>query len=198
VTISINPGSDRAHSSFKFAGKATIMTASTARARFLAILGTAIFLVFAPGAVVVLIPWWITRWRLHVHFAGLFSIRIFGLLAIAAGSIVVLDSFARFAWQGIGTPAPIYPTRHLVVKGFYRYVRNPMYVSLLLVILGQALFFADARLVAYAFTAWLAPHLFVVFYEEPKLRRTFPDEYARYTAHVPRWIPHLTPWNPDS
>ncbi len=170
------------------------MTTNTAHARFFAVLGTAIFLVLAPGTVVVLVPWWITHWRVHAHFAGLGPVRVLGVLAIAAGALVLLDSFARFAWQGIGTPAPVYPTRHLVVKGFYRYVRNPMYVALLLVIAGQALLFADARLIVYAFFAWLAPHLFVVFYEEPKLRRSFPDEYAQFAAHVPRWIPRLTPW----
>lgn len=170
------------------------MTTSNARARFFAVLGTAVFLVLAPGTVVVLVPWWITRWHVHAHFAALAPLRILGVLAIAAGAAVVLDSFARFAWQGIGTPAPVYPTRHLIVKGFYRYVRNPMYVALLLIILGQALFFADARLIVYAFCAWLATHLFVVFYEEPTLRRSFPGEYAQFTAHVPRWLPRFRPW----
>jgi protein-S-isoprenylcysteine O-methyltransferase Ste14 len=174
------------------------MTASTARARIFAILGTAVFLVLAPGTVAVLAPWWINGWQVHAHFAGLTPLRVLGALLIAAGAAVLLDSFARFAWQGIGTPAPIYPTRHLVVRGFYRYVRNPIYVSLLLIIVGQALVFADVSLVIYAFCAWLATHLFVLFYEEPKLRRSFPGDYARFTAHVPRWIPRLTPWNPNA
>jgi len=174
------------------------MTASNARARFFAALGTAVFLVLAPGTVVVLVPWWITRWRLHAYFAGLAPLRILGALAIAAGAAVLLDSFARFAWQGMGTPAPVYPTRHLVVRGFYRFVRNPMYVSLLLILVGQAFLFADAQLILYAFFAWLATHLFVVLYEEPTLRRSFPGDCAQYTAHVPRWIPRLTPWKNDA
>ena len=165
------------------------MTAGTTRARFFAVLGTAVFLVLAPGTVVVLVPWWITRWRLHAHFAGIAPLRVLGVLTIAAGAVVVLDSFARFAWQGIGTPAPVYPTRHLVVKGFYRYVRNPMYVALLLIVAGQALFFADLRLVVYAFFAWLATHLFVVFYEEPTLRRSFGADYEAYCRRVHRWWP---------
>ncbi len=173
------------------------MTAGTARARFFAVLGTFAFLILAPGTVVVLVPWWITHWRVHAHLAGLGPLRVAGALTIAAGTAVVLDSFVRFALQGVGTPAPVYPTRHLVVKGFYRYVRNPMYVALLLILAGQALFFADARLIVYAFFAWLATHLFVVFYEEPTLRRSFRDDYAQFTAHVPRWIPRVTPWKSD-
>jgi len=170
------------------------MTSTNAGARISAILGTAVFFVLAPGTVVVLIPWWISHWRVHASFPGLTPLRIAGALFVAAGAAVVLDSFARFAWHGLGTPAPIYPPRHLVVKGFYRFVRNPMYVSILLILIGQALLFADAHLLIYALGAWLAAHLFVVFYEEPTLRRSFPGDYAQFTAHVPRWIPRISPW----
>jgi len=86
-----------------------------ARARVFATLGTAIFLVAAPGFVVVLVPWWMTHWHTHAQFAGMSPLRVLGAVLIAAGAAVVLDSFARFAWNGIGTPAPVYPTRHLVV-----------------------------------------------------------------------------------
>ena len=102
----------------------------------------------------------------------------------------------RFAIEGLGTPAPIAPTRHLVVTGFYRHVRNPMYVAVLAVILGQALLFANARLLAYGAAFWLACHLFVVFYEEPTLRRSFGADYDAFRANVPRWIPRLRPWSP--
>jgi protein-S-isoprenylcysteine O-methyltransferase Ste14 len=120
--------------------------------------------------------------------------RAIGIVLIVAGAVVVLDSFARFALQGIGTPAPVFPTRHLVVNGFYRYVRNPMYVAVLALILGQALLFGNLHLVAYAAAPWFAAHLFILFYEEPALRRSFPTDYALYSANVPRWIPRLTPW----
>jgi protein-S-isoprenylcysteine O-methyltransferase Ste14 len=106
----------------------------------------------------------------------------------------VLDSFARFAVQGLGTPAPVFPTKRLVIKGFYRYVRNPMYVALVAVILGQALLFGDVRVFEYALCAWLVAHLFVLSYEEPTLRKTFGAEYESFRANVPRWIRRVTPW----
>jgi protein-S-isoprenylcysteine O-methyltransferase Ste14 len=84
----------------------------------------------------------------------------------------------------------------LVVTGLYRYVRNPMYVAVIGIILGQALLFADRRLLLYAALFWLACHAFVVAYEEPTLRRTFGVPYAAFCAHVPRWIPRLSPWRP--
>src|SRR5271155_2234039 len=89
-----------------------------------AILGTAAFLVLAPGTVAGLVPWWISHWRLHPPFLGFPPFRAIGVVLITAGVSVVLEAFARFALEGIGTPAPIFPTRHLVVQGCYRYVRN--------------------------------------------------------------------------
>jgi protein-S-isoprenylcysteine O-methyltransferase Ste14 len=160
-----------------------------------AILGTAAFLLLAPGTVAGLIPWWISHWRLRPPFFGFTPFRAIGVLLIAAGVAVVLEAFARFALEGIGTPAPVFPTRHLVVNGSYRYVRNPMYVAVTSLILGQALFLGDTRLLIYAILPWLAAHLFVVLYEEPTLRKTFGAEYETYSAHVPRWIPRLTPWH---
>jgi protein-S-isoprenylcysteine O-methyltransferase Ste14 len=96
--------------------------------------------------------------------------------------------------QGLGTPAPVAPTQSLVVTGLFRYVRNPMYISVLAIILGQALLFSDRRLIGYAALFWLACHLFVVGYEEPTLQRSFSAEYEAFRANVPRWIPRLTPW----
>jgi protein-S-isoprenylcysteine O-methyltransferase Ste14 len=162
--------------------------------RVFALLGTAAFLILAPGTVAGLIPWWISHWRLHPPFLGFPPFRAIGLLLIAAGVAVVLESFGRFALQGIGTPAPIFPTRHLVVEGVYRYVRNPMYVAVTSMILGQALLLGDRHLLEYAVLPWLAAHLFVLVYEEPTLRRSFGEEYELYCAHVPRWIPRLSPW----
>jgi len=162
--------------------------------RVAAVLGTAIFLVIAPGSVAGLVPWWISRWQLRPPFLGFAAFRVIGALLIAASLPVLLESFARFALQGVGTPAPVLPPRHLVVKGFYRYVRNPMYVAILSLILGQALLFGDIRLLEYAVFVWLAFHVFVSAYEEPTLRRTFGAEYETFCANVPRWIPRFTPW----
>jgi protein-S-isoprenylcysteine O-methyltransferase Ste14 len=113
---------------------------------------------------------------------------------IAVGSAIVLEAFGRFALEGIGTPAPVFPTKHLVVKGSYRYVRNPMYVAVTSMILGQALLLGNLHLLEYAVIPWLVAHLFVLIYEEPTLRRSFGAEYETYCAHVPRWIPRLSPW----
>lgn len=113
---------------------------------------------------------------------------------IAAGCLVLLDSFVRFALQGLGTPAPVFPTRHLVITGLYRHVRNPMYVAVISLILGQCLLSGNARVLAYAAIVWLSFHLFVLLYEEPTLRTTYGDEYRRFCAHVPRWIPRVRPW----
>jgi protein-S-isoprenylcysteine O-methyltransferase Ste14 len=97
----------------------------------------------------------------------------------------------------LGTPAPVFPTRHLVITGFYRYVRNPMYVAVVAVIIGQGLIFGNMRVLAYGALVWLGFHLFVVAYEEPTLQATFGPEYERFRAGVPRWIPGLSPWRGD-
>src|SRR5215467_5548139 len=107
--------------------------------RVFAILGSALFLVVAPGIVAGYVPWRITGWHVGVPLLGTSSFRLVGVLLIAAGLPVLLDSFSRFALRGLGTPAPIFPTRHLVVSGFYQYVRNPMYVAVVWAILGQGM-----------------------------------------------------------
>ena len=162
--------------------------------RAFAVLVTAAFLLLAPGTVAGLVPRWISRWQAHAPFLGFTAFRAIGAVLVAVGILVLLESFGRFALQGIGTPAPIFPTRHLVVKGFYCYVRNPMYVAVVSLILGQALLLADVHILAYAFVVWLLMHLFVLSYEEPTLRKSFGAEYETFCAHVPRWIPRLTPW----
>ena len=159
----------------------------------MAILGSALFFVLAPGTVAGLIPWWITRWEFRQPFLDLEAIRVVGILLIVAGAPGLVDSFARFALQGLGTPAPIAPTENLVVTGLYRYVRNPMYVAVVVVILGQAVLFGDWRLIVYAMLVWLGFHAFVVGYEEPTLARRFGTRYDDFRANVPRWIPRLTP-----
>lgn len=161
-----------------------------------ALIGSAVFLLAAPGTVGVAIPWFISRWTRE---SGSFSsVSGLGVLLIALGAAGLIEAFLRFALKGEGTPAPVAPTRKLVVGGLYRHVRNPMYVSLLGLILGQALLFESAGLIAYATVVWLAFHVFVVFFEERRLARDFGAEYEAYRRHVPRWIPWLTPWRPDA
>ena len=166
------------------------------RRRVRALVGTFAFLLIAPGTVAGIVPWLISHWRLEAGHSG--ALTAGGIMFIVLGLIPLLESFFRFAWKGLGTPAPVAPTQHLVVSGFYRYVRNPMYLGVIAIIAGQALLFADVDLVAYALAAWLVMHAFVSFYEEPKLRRTFGPEYTVFCAHVPRWLPRLRPWTPSS
>ncbi len=161
--------------------------------RVRAALGSAVFFVLAPGIVAGFAPWWISGRGRDAQPPG-WPLRGLGIILIAAGSIVLLDSFVRFAWQGLGTPAPVFPTRNLVVTGLYRYVRNPMYVAVVAVILGQSLALGNLRVLEYAGLVWLAFHLFVLIYEEPTLRATFGDEYGTFCSNVPRWIPRFSPW----
>lgn len=162
--------------------------------RWFSVLGSALFLIVAPGTVAGLVPWWISRWKLQAPLLGWFPLRIVGGALIVAGLPLLLDSFARFAIQGLGTPAPVFPTRHLVVTGLYRYVRNPMYVAVECVIAGQGLFIGNVAVLQYGVLVWIGFFIFVLAYEEPTLRATFGEEYQRYCANVPRWIPRLRPW----
>ena len=125
---------------------------------------------------------------------GLPAGRVLGGAAIATGLACLVDSFARFAVEGRGTPAPLAQTEVLVASGLYRFVRNPMYVCVLVVIAGQALLFGQAWLFAYAGVVLIVFNLFVRFYEEPQLRRRFGAAYLDYCLHVNRWRPRLTPW----
>ena len=135
---------------------------------------------------------------MHSPFLNFFPIRIAGVLLILIGLPGLLDSFARFALKGLGTPAPVFPTRHLVVTGLYRYVRNPMYVSVVSLIVGQGLLLGNIRVLEYGVLVWLTFHLFVLLYEEPALRSTFGAEYEIFCANVPRWIPRLKAWHPGA
>lgn len=162
--------------------------------RIFSILGSAIFLVIAPGIVAVYVPWLISRWQVGAPVLGTSASRIIGVLLIVVGIPVLLDSFARFALQGLGTPAPIFPTRQLVVSGFFRYVRNPMYVAVASLILGQGLFFGSIRLLEYGIAVCVGFCLFVLIYEEPHLRKSYGPQYEEFCANVPRWVPRLRPW----
>ena len=163
--------------------------------RVLAIVGSSAFLVLAPGFVAGMVPWWISHWRVETALVGLPVVRLAGGALLALGVAGLLDSFGRFAIQGIGTPAPVFPTRHLVVTGLYRYVRNPMYVAVVSAILGQGLILGNIQLLEYGAVVWVLFHLFVLVYEEPNLRATFGSEYTTFCAEVPRWIPRFTPWS---
>ena len=133
-------------------------------------------------------PFALVGWTMQPLLLGLPGVRVVG---VAAGLDCLLDCFAL---EGRGTPAPVAQTQVLVASGLYRFVRNPRYVSLLIIVPGQALLFSQARLFAYAGVMLVAFHLFVLFYEEPTLRRRFGGSYETYYLHVGRWWPRLTPW----
>ena len=164
------------------------------RGRATALAGSALFLVVAPGSVAGLLPFLIGGWRFAGDFGPGPALRLAGAAAILAGLAALVSCFLRFAWQGLGTPAPVAPTRSLVVGGLYRHVRNPMYLAVVALIVGQALWFGSVALLAFAALVWLAFHLFVIAYEEPALRRRFPADYRDYAGHVGRWVPRLRPW----
>jgi len=168
---------------------------SEAIRRVSAIVGTVFFLLIAPGTVAGLVPWWISGWRVRPPLLHFYPFRWLGIFLIVAGVPLLLDSFVRFALKGLGTPAPVFPTRYLVLSGLYRYVRNPMYLALAAVILGQGLLFGDVRVLEYGLLVCLGFHLFVLFYEEPALRRSFGAEYETFCANVGRWIPRLSAWH---
>ncbi|WP_406176690.1 methyltransferase family protein [Streptomyces sp. NBC_00996] len=153
--------------------------------------GSSLFLALAPGTVAVLLPWWLTGWRAG-HWWG--PVRVLGLVPLAAGAVVLLFAFARFVVEGLGTPAPVAPTEHLVVGGLYRHVRNPMYVAVVARIAGQSLLLARPVLLVYGAVAGLVMAAFARWYEEPELIDRFGAEYERYRRAVPGWLPRLRPW----
>ncbi len=165
--------------------------------KVIAVLGSALFFVIAPLVLAGFIPWGVTQWEFRPAFFGVDLTRILGGILIIVGAPGIVDSFARFALQGLGTPAPIAPPQKLVVTGLYRYVRNPIYIALVAVILGQALLFGDWDLLWYGALLWLFFHVVVVMVEEPTLKETFGTEYESFRTHVPRWIPRLTPWRAE-
>src|SRR3954470_12362365 len=156
--------------------------------RIRAALGSILFLVVAPGFVAGLVPYGLTGWESSDPPLALVVV---GALLVAAGSIVLLHAFARFVLEGIGTPAPIAPTEHLVVGGTYRYVRNPMYLAVGSLILGQALVLGQTVLLAWLAVFALMVEAFVRLYEEPTLTERYGASYVRYCQTVPRWWPRL-------
>jgi protein-S-isoprenylcysteine O-methyltransferase Ste14 len=159
--------------------------------RFSAALGSVVFLVIAPGLVDGLAPWWLTGWR-----AGRFHplpIQLLGIALIAAGSAILLSAFAQFVIHGLGTPAPVAPPTELVVRGLYRHVRNPMYLAVLAVIVGQAGLLGRSILLGYAAGVAVAFVVFVRWYEQPTLARRFGAQYEAYLREVPGWWPRFRP-----
>jgi protein-S-isoprenylcysteine O-methyltransferase Ste14 len=151
-------------------------------------LGSLLFLIIAPGSVAGYIPLALLRQGPRVE-TGIAAYLAFPLWIV--GGVILLWSFWNFLHEGHGTPAPVDPPKELVAVGFYRYVRNPMYVGILAMIIGHFLWFGYWYLLVYAGVVFLAFHTFVTFYEEPTLKRTFGAAYEDYRRNVPRWIPRF-------
>jgi protein-S-isoprenylcysteine O-methyltransferase Ste14 len=151
---------------------------------------TLIFTAFVPGIVAGYVPWLLRQNAVPVTGGDEWA--ALTLIAIGA-AIYVHTAFWGFALIGGGTPAPIAPTKIPVVKGLHRLVRNPMYLGVALVIGGQAWLFHSPDIAIYMVCMLLTAHLFVISYEEPTLLKQFGEEYERYRASVPRWIPKFRP-----
>lgn len=147
-----------------------------------------VFTFLVPGTVAGYLPWLILR---GATLDAAPAWRWLGLVPLAIGLAIYVWCVADFALAGRGTPAPIDPPKQLVVRGLYRFSRNPMYVGVLSVIAGQSWLFGSSPLAIYALVVFVCFQVFIVAYEEPTLRQTFDGEYERYCAAVPRWLPRL-------
>ena len=164
--------------------------------RAVAGVGSAAFFVAAPGVVAGLVPWLLTGWVLRPTSEPSLIVR--GCLAAAAvlsGLVVLVGAFVRFVREGAGTPAPVAPTDRLVVGGTFRFVRNPMYVAVVTILLGQSVLFASTTVLIYTLFVWAAMAAFVHWYEEPVLAARYGRQYEDYRRNVRAWWPRLTPWS---
>ena len=149
---------------------------------------TLIFTLIGPGSITVIIPYFLLSSSINFPLeTGRF--RLLGIVVILLGALIYFWCAWDFTFAGRGTPAPIDPPNELVVRGLYHYARNPMYVGVVSILLGEALLFASWRLFAYTAIVFGFFFLFVILYEEPILRRKFGESYRRYSKEVPRWVP---------
>jgi protein-S-isoprenylcysteine O-methyltransferase Ste14 len=150
---------------------------------------TLLFTLIAPCTVTVAVPYLLLRWRSE-SFPQTWNIFSFIGLFICVAGVAIYGWCARdFILKGKGTPAPYDPPKQLVAEGFYRLSRNPMYVGVSSIVLGEALFFKSLAVFVYTLVLFCAFHLRVTLYEEPTLKRLFGESFAEYCRRVPRWLP---------
>jgi protein-S-isoprenylcysteine O-methyltransferase Ste14 len=149
-----------------------------------------LWVILLPGVIAGYIPWRYFNFRLSA--ATLDALSVVGLACMLAGIALLAVCVWEFARSGRGTLSPVDPPRQLVVRGLYRYMRNPMYVAVTAIVLGEAMIARSLDLVIYWAAFFLAANLFVIGYEEPNLRRRFGASYEEYTRSVRRWIPRFS------
>ena len=155
------------------------------------LLKTLIFTVIVPGTVTVLVPYLLLSSRNAPPPLQIGPLRYLGVPVLLIGVAIYFWCAWDFTFAGRGTPLPLDPPKELVVRGLYRYVRNPMYVGIVSLLLGEALLFQSRWLLEYAVAAFIFYHFLIILYEEPTLRRKFGEPYKGYCETVPRWIPKL-------
>jgi protein-S-isoprenylcysteine O-methyltransferase Ste14 len=148
-----------------------------------------------PGVVAVVVPALIV-WRTGTSFRWFLAVP--GALLIGLGLLLVVCTVALFVTDGRGTLAPWDPTARLVVRGPYRYVRNPMISGVLFILLGEAALLGSVSLLIWFAAVFAVNAVYLPLLEEPGLSRRFGDDYERYRAHVPRWLPRVRPWVPPA
>ena len=147
------------------------------------------FTIIHPGLVTGLIPYWILGRKWGEQFSLSFHFyQYLGIIFFSLGLVVLLNCIIRFALAGHGTLSPIDPTKKLVTSGLYRYTRNPMYLGVLMILIGETLFFKSYHLGIYLLIIALIFNLFILAVEEPRLRKDFADEYRNYCSKVRRWL----------
>ena len=157
---------------------------------------SAAFFCAAPGVVGGLAPWLLTGWVLPPASATSLIVRgCLAAVAVLSGLVVLIGAFVRFVREGAGTPAPVAPTDRLVIGGTFRFVRNPMYLAVVTILLGQSVLFASTTLLIYTLLVWAAMAAFVRWYEEPVLATRYGSHYEDYRRNVRAWWPRLTPWD---
>lgn len=160
-----------------------------------AAVASAAFFVVVPGTVVGVVPWLITRWEITGSGPAWRVIQAVGVALIVVGLIPPVHAFIEFVKAG-GTPMPVAPPERLVVTGFNRFARNPMYVGVITAIVGQALLFGSWGVLLYAAIVWMITASFVRLYEEPTLLRQYDGQYETYRRNVRAWLPRWRPWTP--
>lgn len=148
-----------------------------------------LFTILQPGVVTVLIPFLILYYSRTELLPGRWTaLNVAGAVVMVAGTCILLNCVLRFATEGKGTISPIDPTKKLVIRGLYKYSRNPMYVGVMFIMIGEAVFIWSLALAIYAAIVFAAFNLFIVLHEEPRCRREFGSEYEDYYRRVRRWL----------